>query len=148
MHRCPHYFWFLLSGLICDFVQAGIEFVVYAIYPENLGYKTSACWGISYSLSIIARHFSHKHIVFGEYEGSYCSSLTRTYMTYSSSIIISMFTNLLMVDYLYLSHWVAWVVTLLWTGIYNYFMLKSSWKGKKQDLKDQDPSDNFKTGVH
>lgn len=133
LFRCPHYFWFLLSGLLCDFAQAGIEFIVYGLYPSELSYKTGACWGISYSLSIIVRHFSHRYLVFGEYEGSYFTSLARTYMTYSSSIVISIITNQLMVEYLLLTHWVAWLVTLLWTGIYNYFMLKSTWKGKKQD---------------
>ena len=35
----------------------------------------------------------------------------------------------MIVEVFLLSHWVAWVITLLWTGIYNYFMLKMTWRG-------------------
>jgi hypothetical protein len=51
-------------------------------------------------------------------------------MTYSSSIVISMLTNHLIVSFLNYSHRTAWIITMLWTGIYNYFMLKASW-GRK-----------------
>ena len=71
------------------------------------------------------------HIVFGEYEGTYCASLGRTYATYSSSIVISMLSNYFFVDVLKHPHTIAWFITMIWTGIYNYIMLKATWKGKK-----------------
>lgn len=58
-------------------------------------------------------------------------STGRTYATYSSSIIISMISNYLIVDVFEVSHLLAWFTTMIWTGIYNYFMLKATWKGKK-----------------
>ena len=79
-------------------------------------------------LSICIRHYSHKVLVFGEYEGSYCSSLSRTYATYFSSIVISATTNFCLTQYLFFTHFQAWILTMLWTGIFNYFMLKASWK--------------------
>ena len=132
-YRMPHYFWFVLSGIICDSIQAMIDYCIYLIYPTTLGFRETVCWGGSYTISIIIRHFFHRHLVFGEYEGTYCSSVARTYATYSSSIVISILTNYIIVDKLKISHMYAWLLTMLWTGIYNYIMLKMTWKGKKRD---------------
>ena len=124
----PLYFWFVLSGGICDIIQAFIDYGISLVYVSTWE-KATVCWTLSYILSIWVRHFSHRILVFGDYEGTYLSSLTRTYLTYSSSIVISMITNHLLVSYLLFSHRQAWIITMLWTGLYNYFMLKASWRG-------------------
>ena len=128
-YKVPHYCWFVLSGGMCDIVQALIDYAIYMVYIFEWE-RATVCWTLSYTISIIIRHFSHRLLVFGEFEGTYCNSLTRTYMTYSSSIVISMLTNHLIVSFLNYSHRTAWIITMLWTGIYNYFMLKASW-GRK-----------------
>lgn len=126
-YKAPLYFWFVVSGALCDVLQAFIDYGISIVYVSTWE-KATICWTLSYILSIWVRHYSHKLLVFGDYEGTYCSSLTRTYMTYSSSIILSMVTNRLLVTVFFLTHQQAWFVTMLWTGIYNYFMLKSSWR--------------------
>lgn len=126
-YRVPQYFWFVISGAMCDVVQAGIDYAVYLVYYIEWE-KATVCWAISYTLSIVVRHSSHRFIVFGEYEGSYCTSLARTYLTYSSSIVLSILTNHILTETMEVSHRNAWIITMLWTGIYNYFMLKMSWK--------------------
>jgi putative flippase GtrA len=130
-HKVPTYFWFVLSGGLCDIVQAIIDYGIYLIYVIEWE-RATVCWTLSYTLSIIVRHSSHRLLVFGEFEGSYCTSLMRTYLTYSSSIVISMITNHMMVTILGLQHRTAWIVTMLWTGIYNYFMLKTSWRSNRE----------------
>ena len=103
---------------------------MYSILPVNLtAHRASFCWGISYSLSIIVRHFCHRYIVFGEYEGTYWASLCRTYATYSSSIVISIVSNIFITGVIGISHIYTWFFTMIWTGIYNYFMLKATWRG-------------------
>jgi hypothetical protein len=72
-------------------------------------------------------------IVFGDFEGSYCQSLGRTFGAYSGSIFLSIFTNQFLTNYLGVSHRNAWIATMLWTGIFNYFMLKSAWRAKIKD---------------
>jgi putative flippase GtrA len=131
-YKIHNYFWFMLSGFLCDIVQGLIDYGVFLIYwlPYE---RATVCWTVSYTLSIIVRHVSHRYIVFGEYEGSYCASLCRTYATYSSSIVISTISNHYFINYLLLSHRDAWVITMLWTGVYNYFMLKKSWRQKDKD---------------
>ena len=126
-YRVPLYFWFMLSGAICDIIQALVDYCIYITYPFEWE-KTTICWTVSYTASIIIRHMSHRLLVFGEYEGSYCSSLCRTYFTYASSIVLSMVSHHFIVAFLKLGHWYAWVVTMLWTGIFNFFLLKASWK--------------------
>lgn len=124
IHR---YFWFMLSGMLCDVVQFGIDGVIYNIYPERPE-RATVCWTLSYTASIIVRHGSHRVIVFGEYDGTYWSSLCRTYLTYLASIILSMVTNYILTSILNVPHLYAWVATMLWTGVFNYFMLKASWR--------------------
>ncbi len=70
-------------------------------------------------------------LVFGETEGSYCVSLGRTYLAYAASIILSVVSNYCIVNTLGASHRDAWIITMLWTGIMNYFILKATWKSKK-----------------
>ena len=118
------------TTLMISLHRIGIDYIVYGLLPETLvAHRASYCWGISYSLSIVVRHFCHRYIVFGEYEGTYCASLCRTYATYSSSIIMSILSNIFITGVLGISHVYAWFFTMLWTGIYNYFMLKATWRG-------------------
>jgi hypothetical protein len=126
-YKVPLYFFFAVSGALCDIVQAFIDYGIYSVYPFEWE-KTTMCWTVSYTASVIVRHFSHRLLVFGEYEGSYCSSLCRTYLTYASSIVMSMVTNHFIVSFLEFNHINAWIITMLWTGVYNYFMLRASWK--------------------
>ena len=130
-YRVPQYFWFVLSGALCDIVQAVIDYAISLIYTSNFE-RATVCWTLSYIISIWVRHFSHRILVFGEYEGTYCASLSKTYLTYSSSIVISMVTNWVIVNQMEFSHRQAWVFTMLWTGLWNYFLLKSTWNTKVQ----------------
>jgi hypothetical protein len=110
-YKIPLYCWFVLSGGMCDIVQALIDYSIYLVYIFEWE-RATVCWTLSYTISIIVRHFSHRLLVFGEFEGTYCSSLTRTYMTYSSSIIISMLANHFIVSFLNYSHRTAWIITV------------------------------------
>ena len=126
-YKIPLYFWFVLSGSLCDVFQGAIDYAIYHLYQYEWE-RTTVCWTLSYTISVFIRHYSHKMLVFGEFEGTYCNSLGRTYATYASSIVMSMVTNHLIVSFFNISHIYAWIITMLWTGVYNYFMLKASWR--------------------
>ena len=126
-YKIPQYFFFVLSGALCDIVQWVIDYAIYISYPYEWE-KSTICWTLSYTLSIVVRHYSHRLLVFGEYEGTYCVSLARTYATYATSIVLSMVSNHFIIAFLKLSHLYAWLITMLWTGVLNYFLLKASWK--------------------
>lgn len=125
--RLPQYFWFVISGAICDVIQALLDYLISLLYIFEWE-KSTICWTVSYILSISVRHTSHRYIVFGEPEGTYWASLMRTYLAYSSSIVFSIFANSLLVSMGGLSHKEAWIVTMLITGAFNYFALKASWR--------------------
>lgn len=60
------------------------------------------------------------------------------YAGYSIIISLSTIFNIAMTRFAMLPHYIAWIVTLLWTGIVNYFILKKIWSfgGKQEgDLK-------------
>ena len=66
------------------------------------------------------------------------------YFAYSIIIAISSAFNFVMTHWLPLTHYVAWVVTALWTGIVNYFILKRIWsfdggRGAKKAADDGGP---------
>jgi hypothetical protein len=63
----------------------------------------------------------------GDYVGGYRNSLYRMYAAYSISLILSTLFNIIMTKAMALPHYVTWIVTLLWTGIANYFILKKTW---------------------
>ena len=129
-HKIPQYFYFLVSGALCDMVQFFIDICIWQVYVIEFE-RATVCWTLSYILSIVVRHTSHRLLVFGEYEGTYCWSLGKTYLTYSSSIVLSTITNHLLVEGFGIAHEIAWISTMLWTGILNYILLKNSWKRKK-----------------
>jgi hypothetical protein len=108
--KVPLYFWFMLSGAICDIFQAVIDYGISLVYFLEWE-KATVCWTLSYTLSIWIRHSSHRILVFGDYEGTYIASLLRTYFTYSSSIVISMFSNHIFTSVFLLSHREAWIIT-------------------------------------
>ncbi len=140
----PQYFWFMLSGFLCDCAQAIIDYLLYSIYIWDWE-RTTVCWLVSYSISIFIRHSSHRMLVFGEYEGTYLSSLGRTYLTYSSSIVLSTIANHTLVDYVQFSHYQAWFSTMCWIGIYNYVLLKANWGrgGVKNKYLDTNSNNNI-----
>lgn len=59
--------------------------------------------------------------------GGYWKSLGRMYAGYSLIIVISTIFNYCMTTVWILPHYVAYVFTLLWTGIVSYFTLKHLW---------------------
>lgn len=118
------YLWYMMSGMICDTIQLGIDFVYYKAFHIT---NSSACWALSLGTSIIFRHTSHRYLVFGPYVGGYWNSLLRMYAGYSVIIVLSTLFNMSMTKYMNFSHYVAWICTLLWTGVANYFILKHTW---------------------
>jgi putative flippase GtrA len=119
----PRYLFYMVSGFVCDIIQ----FVVDAILYKQVTHDASTCWALSFTISIFFRHTTHSYLVFGPYVGGYWYSLARMYAGYSIIIVISTLFNIVMTKYLILPHIVAWVITLLWTGIVNYFILKRLW---------------------
>ena len=120
----PEYLWFVLSGGGCDIIQLVIDYFVYKLLNVN---DATTCWTVSFVLSILIRHSSHRYLVFGNYVGGYYKSLIRMYGGYSFSIIASLIFNWTLTHSFLLSHYITWVVTMLWTGIVNYFILKRLW---------------------
>jgi len=118
------YFWYMLSGTLCDVFQFAFDYILHLGMGIN---DPSTCWALGFTLSISIRHSSHRYLVFGDYVGGYWHSLARMYAGYSIIIVISTIFNLIMTNSLNLSHYVAWVITLLWTGVVNYFILKRLW---------------------
>ena len=118
------YLWYMLSGSLCDALQLLIDLFLNTVMHIS---DPSICWVMGFAISIIARHSSHRYLVFGDYVGGYWRSLSRMYAGYSIIIVISTVFNIVMTRDLKLSHYVAWTITLLWTGIVNYFILKYLW---------------------
>ena len=121
----PHRFiWFMISGCICDVVQFFIDLSLFHILHIK---STSICWLLGYGLSIVVRHTSHRYLVFGKYVGGYCHSLLRMYAGYSISLVLSTLFNLAATKLINLTHYTAWIITVLFTQLMNYFLLKRLW---------------------
>lgn len=128
----PRYLCYMVSGFLCDLIQFGIDIILHTVFRLQ---DASLCWALGFGVSVAFRHTSHRYLVFGDYVGGYWNSLGRMYAGYSIIIVLSTLFNIFMTHYLQLAHYVAWVVTLLWTGIVNYFILKKLWSfgGKEKE---------------
>ena len=139
------YFWYMLSGSICDVIQFFIDLALLRIFDVK---DPSYCWAIGFAASIIFRHTSHRYLIFGDYVGGYWKSLMRMYAWYSIIIVISTVFNIIMTKFFWLHHYVAWVITLLWTGIVNYFVLKRIWSFNGSSSGGSAAKANKSTSVH
>uniref|UniRef100_A0A7S2A9H1 GtrA-like protein domain-containing protein n=1 Tax=Trieres chinensis TaxID=1514140 RepID=A0A7S2A9H1_TRICV len=131
--RPPRYLFYMLSGGLCDVLQLALDLFVHRVLVVE---DPSLCWAIGFALSIVARHTSHRYLVFGKYVGGYWSSLGRMYAGYSIIIFLSTSFNFIMTRIAGVPHYMAWAITLLWTGVVNYFILKRLWSFGGQNNKE------------
>mmetsp|Transcript_14347 Transcript_14347/g.33399 ORF Transcript_14347/g.33399 Transcript_14347/m.33399 type:complete len:237 (+) Transcript_14347:210-920(+) len=134
--RPPRYLCYMVSGSGCDVIQ----FLMYVLLYEQIR-DASLCWALSFGGSIVFRHTTHRYLVFGDYVGGYWQSLGRMYAGYSIIIVLSTIFNYAVQKYVDMSHKIAWILTLLWTGIVNYMILKKLWSfggSKKEDERKPD----------
>mmetsp|Transcript_18289 Transcript_18289/g.37608 ORF Transcript_18289/g.37608 Transcript_18289/m.37608 type:complete len:256 (+) Transcript_18289:96-863(+) len=130
--RPPRYLCYMVSGSGCDVIQ----FFLYILFYWQLN-DASLCWALSFGSSIVFRHTTHRYLVFGDYVGGYWRSLGRMYAGYSIIIVLSTIFNYIVTKHMDIPHVLTWVLTLLWTGIANYFILKKLWSfdGNKDEDK-------------
>lgn len=122
--RPPRYLCYMVSGFVCDIIQFGIDLMLHYLFHIN---DASICWVLGFGISIFFRHTTHRYLVFGNYVGGYCNSLARMYAGYSITIALSTIFNFLLTAKANFSHYHAWIFTLVWTGIVNYFILQRMW---------------------
>jgi putative flippase GtrA len=122
--RPPRYLCYIVSGSFCDVIQFGIDLILHYIFHIH---DASICWVLGFGTSIFFRHSTHRYLVFGNYVGGYYSSLLRMYAGYSITIVLSTIINFLLTKRANISHYHAWIFTLMWTGFVNYFILKRLW---------------------
>ena len=120
----PRYLWYMLSGALCDVLQISSLVVLHQMISDG-----TVCWCLGFLLSIPARHASHRYLVFGDYVGGYYPSLLRMYTGYSVIIVLSTAFNFVMARIWLTTVPVTWLwcLTLVWTGVANYFILKYCW---------------------
>ena len=122
----PRYVWFALSGGLCDIIQLGMLYLLHMyVLPANM--DTSISWMIAFCTSIFFRHTSHRFFVFGSYIGGYTQSLIRIYMGYSVTIVLSTILNHVLNRMLKVNLFLLAILTMAWTGVVNYFILKYFW---------------------
>ena len=135
----PRYLCYMISGSACDVLQFLMDFFLY----YNVTQDASLCWMLSFGICVSFRHTTHRYLVFGDYVGGYWRSLGRMYAGYSIIIVLSTMFNVVMTKYIKVPHSLAWLFTMLWTGIVNYFILKKLWSfggsaGDKIKTEDDD----------
>ena len=118
------YLCYMLSGMVCDVLMLLTDL----LWHFGFGIQdATTCWLISFVLSIVPRHSALKVMCFGQYVGGYYHSLLRMYFGMSASIVLSTICSYCMTKWWGVAHYVAWIVTLIWTGVVNYFVLKKCW---------------------
>ena len=113
---------FFVSGFIGTVLFYILYEFLHGILPEVPG-RAGWCWFLSYFCSIAWQHKLHCVIVFPNVMiKNYWASLFKTYLVYGGSLILSTIMNVAL-DSLGVQYQVAWVTTLLATGIINYYIV-------------------------
>jgi nitrogen fixation protein FixH len=68
------------------------------------------------------------------------------YAGYSIIIVLSTFFNIVITKKMDMPHVFAWIVTMLWTGIVNYFILKKLWSFDGRIKKEDDDKNDIEQG--
>jgi len=95
--------------------------------PE-VWWAPTLCWTLSYALSVGLRHTSHAIIVFGPHTDPAWLAMTKTYLTYLSTIIASTAINLALVAGASMSHEAALLITATFSVGWSYFALSYTWR--------------------
>ena len=139
-------FWFTLSG----WVGTAIFYVVYE-WIHSVGADdarrplcgvgaidaldwSSLAWTSSYALSILWQHALHRYLVFGT-AAPYLRSLVWTYLSYALSIVLSSVLNHALVSYIGVNHRVSFALTLVNTGVLNFYTVSSAFETPKTDAQ-------------
>jgi putative flippase GtrA len=130
----PRYLWYMISGAICDVLQLVLLYVLHLYILDS-----ATSWALAFCASIAVRHTTHRYFVFGDYIGGYRRSLQRMYMAYSVTIVLSTLLNYLLSRVLEVHVFVLALLTMAWTGVANYFILKFFWNIGKRSIAPVDP---------
>jgi hypothetical protein len=93
----PRFLFFAASGSLCNVAQLVLDRALLALLPHDVWWIPTACWTLSYTLSVSLRHYSHALCVFGRHADPMCIALGKTYLTYMSTIVASTAVNLALV---------------------------------------------------
>jgi len=121
--RPPRFIFFAASGSLCNAAQLLLDRGLITLLPEHEWWAPTACWMLSYTLSISLRHFSHAFFVFGRHAGPMWLALGKTYLAYVSTIVFSTLVNLGLVWGAHFKPDIALIVTSVLSTIYAYSLL-------------------------
>lgn len=119
---------FNVSGGIGTALFAYVYNWMYMTYPWGIevfteARKASLVWFLAYGASITWQHALHRVLVFRE-PTPYFSSLMKTYVVYSFALAASTFLNGELVNRFHLDENIAWVGSLVSTGVINFYATK------------------------
>ncbi|KAL1528171.1 hypothetical protein AB1Y20_009532 [Prymnesium parvum] len=129
-HQPPRFLFFAISGTICNAAQLAMDRAILVLLPEEW-WAPTACWTLSYALSVAFRHASHAILVFGPHGDPPLIALSKTYLAYLSTILASTVVNLALVAGASLSHELALILTASFSVGWSYLALSYSWRRTK-----------------
>jgi len=95
----------------------------------------TACWTLSYTLSVSLRHFSHELFVFGRHADPVCLALGKSYLAYLSTIFVSTMVNLVLVWGASCKPDMALIFTASFSVLWSYVMLQQTWRTGGDDQR-------------
>ncbi len=129
--RPPRFVFFAISGSLCNAAQLGLDRLIYHSLGDELVHSwwgPTMCWSSSYMLSVSLRHVSHAAFVFGPHIDPLAVALTKTYLTYLSTIMASSAMHLTLVAGANVSHEMALVLVSFFSVGWSYAALSQTWR--------------------
>ena len=116
----PRFIFFALSGSLCNIAQLALDRALTLVLPPDVWWTPTASWTLSYTFTVPLRHLSHAYCVFGQHADPFWLAMSKTFMTYVSTIVASTAVNMLLVWGDVCKPDIALIITACFSVVWSY----------------------------
>ena len=124
----PRFIFFALSGSLCNIAQLALDRALTLVLPPDVWWTPTASWTLSYTFTVPLRHLSHAYCVFGQHADPFWLAMSKTFMTYVSTIVASTAVNMLLVWGDVCKPDIALIITACFSVVWSYVALRNVWR--------------------
>jgi len=122
----PHTTWQFLRFNAAGLINGPFFLLMYELFyywDLHLEYRAAFAWALAYIFGSIEAHFVHYKFTFKS-QRSYLPSLWRTLLVYVTALILSTYSDHILVTDYELHHRLAWFINASFFGIFNFMALR------------------------
>ena len=122
----PHTTWQFIRFNAAGLINGPFFLLVYELFyylDLHEFYRAPIAWALAYVVGSIEAHFVHYKFTFTS-QRSYLPSLWRTLLVYGTALVLSTYSDHMLVNEYELHHRLAWFINASFFGIFNFMALR------------------------